>query len=162
MLVSLDAHHLVYVGLRDVDPEESALMERMGVLSFGMQEVDRLGFQGVLAASLAYLRPSPTRPLHVSIDIDVLDPCEAPSTGTPGGETGRRAGREGGGRGSCAVGLTLRECLSLCEAVHATGHLGALDLVEVNPSLGTKEDAALTASAARLLLLGALAARRTA
>lgn len=59
-------------------------------------------------------------------------------------------------------GLTMREGLAVCEAVRATGHLGALDLVEVNPTLGTGRDAARTAHAARLLLLSALTGYRRA
>ncbi|XP_045106730.1 arginase, hepatic-like isoform X2 [Portunus trituberculatus] len=140
----LDAHHIVYVGLRDVDPCERELMDQMGILSFSMREVDRVGFHNVLEAALSHLKPSPSRPLHLSFDIDALDPVEAPSTGT------RVRG-----------GLTLREGLALCEAVQETGYLSALDLVEVNPSIGTGEDAAITTNAARLLLLSALAGRRT-
>lgn len=56
----------------------------------------------------------------------------------------------------------MREGLAVCEAVRATGHLSALDLVEVNPTLGTGRDAARTAHAARLLLLSALTGYRRA
>lgn len=136
----MDAHHIAYIGLRDVDPEENNLMKKLGILSFGTREVERFGLQNVVTACLNHLRPSPTRPLHLSFDIDVLDPVEAPSTGT-----------------TVRAGLTLREGLAVCEAVHETGYLSALDLVEVNPSLGTEEGAARTTTAARLVLLSALA-----
>lgn len=57
-------------------------------------------------------------PIHLSFDVDALDPMWAPSTGTP-----------------VRGGLTLREGDYICEAVQETGSLVAVDLVEVNPSL---------------------------
>lgn len=62
-------------------------------------------------------------PIHLSFDVDALDPMWAPSTGTP-----------------VRGGLTLREGDFICESVHETGSLVAVDLVEVNPSLGTEKD----------------------
>ena len=57
-------------------------------------------------------------PIHLSFDVDALDPLWAPSTGTP-----------------VRGGLTLREGDYICETVHETGSLVAIDLVEVNPKL---------------------------
>lgn len=57
-------------------------------------------------------------PIHLSFDVDALDPQWAPSTGTP-----------------VRGGLTLREGDYICECVHETGSLVAVDLVEVNPQL---------------------------
>ena len=57
-------------------------------------------------------------PIHLSFDVDALDPQWAPSTGTP-----------------VRGGLTLREGDFICESVHETGSLVAMDLVEVNPRL---------------------------
>lgn len=62
-------------------------------------------------------------PIHLSFDVDALDPMWAPSTGTP-----------------VRGGLTLREGDYICECVHETGSLVAVDLVEVNPTLAPKED----------------------
>lgn len=59
-------------------------------------------------------------PIHLSFDVDGLDPMWAPSTGTP-----------------VRGGLTLREADFIAESIAATGSLIALDLVEVNPSLET-------------------------
>lgn len=61
-------------------------------------------------------------PIHLSFDVDALDPQWAPSTGTP-----------------VRGGLTLREGDYICESVHQTGNLVAMDLVEVNPRLAEKE-----------------------
>lgn len=59
-------------------------LDQLGILNFGMREVDRLGVGEVVARCLDHLKPSTTSPLHLSYDIDALDPLEAPSTGTPG------------------------------------------------------------------------------
>lgn len=64
-------------------------------------------------------------PIHLSFDVDALDPMWAPSTGTP-----------------VRGGLTLREGDYICECVHETGSLVALDLVEVNPSLAAEQEGA--------------------
>lgn len=60
-------------------------------------------------------------PIHLSFDVDALDPMWAPSTGTP-----------------VRGGLTLREGDYICEALHETGNLVAVDLVEVNPKLAAE------------------------
>ena len=62
-------------------------------------------------------------PIHLSFDVDALDPMWAPSTGTP-----------------VRGGLTLREGDYICEALHETGNLVAVDLVEVNPQLAAETD----------------------
>jgi arginase len=62
-------------------------------------------------------------PIHLSFDVDALDPMWAPSTGTP-----------------VRGGLTLREGDYICESVHQTGSLVAVDLVEVNPRLASEAD----------------------
>lgn len=62
-------------------------------------------------------------PIHLSFDVDALDPMWAPSTGTP-----------------VRGGLTLREGDYICECVHETGSLVAVDLVEVNPTLAAPND----------------------
>lgn len=64
-------------------------------------------------------------PIHLSFDVDALDPMWAPSTGTP-----------------VRGGLTLREGDFICESVHATGSLVAVDLVEVNPRLAADVEGA--------------------
>ena len=62
-------------------------------------------------------------PIHLSFDVDALDPQWAPSTGTP-----------------VRGGLTLREGDFICEYIHETGSLVAMDLVEVNPKLAPELD----------------------
>ena len=76
----------------------------------------RYGIGRVVEMALAHIGND--TPIHLSFDVDALDPQWAPSTGTP-----------------VRGGLTLREGDFICECVHETGNLVAMDLVEVNPSL---------------------------
>ncbi|TFY56692.1 hypothetical protein EVJ58_g7481 [Rhodofomes roseus] len=89
-----------------------------------MHEVDKWGIGRVVEMALDHVNPKRDLPVHLSFDVDALDPSVAPSTGTP-----------------VRGGLTFREGHYICEAVYETGCLVALDIMEVNPSLGTGEDA---------------------
>ncbi|KAL2815015.1 hypothetical protein BJX63DRAFT_420602 [Aspergillus granulosus] len=107
---------LVYIGLRDVDRGEKKLLREHGIKAFSMHDVDRHGIGRVVEMALAHIGND--TPIHLSFDVDALDPQYAPSTGTP-----------------VRGGLTLREGDFICECVHETGNLISMDLVEVNPSL---------------------------
>ncbi|RDA89084.1 hypothetical protein CP532_2232, partial [Ophiocordyceps camponoti-leonardi (nom. inval.)] len=111
---------LVYIGLRDVDPGEKKILRDHGIKAFSMYDVDRHGISRVMEMALAHIGTN--TPIHLSFDVDALDPMWAPSTGTP-----------------VRGGLTLREGDFICESVHQTGQLVAIDLVEVNPSLAATE-----------------------
>ena len=80
-----------------------------------MHDIDRLGIGKVMEQTNDYLNG---KNLHLSYDIDALDPFYAPHTGT-----------------AVRGGLTFREGCYLCEALEATGRLTSMELVEVNPSL---------------------------
>ncbi|KAJ0426146.1 hypothetical protein BJY00DRAFT_126821 [Aspergillus carlsbadensis] len=107
---------LVYIGLRDVDRGEKKILRENGIKAFSMHDVDRHGIGRVVEMALAHIGND--TPIHLSFDVDALDPQYAPSTGTP-----------------VRGGLTLREGDFICECVHETGNLISMDLVEVNPSL---------------------------
>ncbi|KAB8074691.1 hypothetical protein BDV29DRAFT_173126 [Aspergillus leporis] len=112
----ISTRKLVYIGLRDVDRGEKQLLREHGIKAFSMHDVDRYGIGRVVEMALAHIGND--TPIHLSFDVDALDPQWAPSTGTP-----------------VRGGLTLREGDFICECVHETGNLVAMDLVEVNPSL---------------------------
>ena len=112
---------LVYIGLRDVDAAEKRILRENGIKAFSMFDIDRHGIGRVMEMALGHIGTD--TPIHLSFDVDALDPMWAPSTGTP-----------------VRGGLTLREGDYICECVHETGSLIAVDLVEVNPKLATKED----------------------
>ncbi|EME42513.1 hypothetical protein DOTSEDRAFT_73379 [Dothistroma septosporum NZE10] len=107
---------LVYIGLRDVDRGEKKILKDNNIKAFSMHDIDRHGIGKVMDMALGWIGSD--TPIHLSFDVDALDPMWAPSTGTP-----------------VRGGLTLREGDFIAECVHETGSLIALDLVEVNPSL---------------------------
>ena len=144
----LSLKKLVYIGLRDVDKGEKRILREHGVRAFSMHDIDkydslsfalpfslsfsmfdslanrslemliryRHGIGRVMEMALGHIGTD--TPIHLSFDVDALDPQWAPSTGTP-----------------VRGGLTLREGDYIAECVHETGSLVAMDLVEVNPSL---------------------------
>ena len=117
----MSARNLVYIGLRDLDPEETILVEKYKIKAYCMSDIQRIGIQQVIKETLEHLTiNNELLPLHVSVDIDSLDPWFAPSTGTP-----------------VLGGLTLTELMYIGNRIHDTGKLKTLDLVEVNPLLKT-------------------------
>jgi len=115
---NLKPANLVYIGLRDVDAGEKRILKENGIKAFSMHEVDRYGIGKVVEMALDAVNPNRDKPIHLSFDVDALDPSVAPSTGTP-----------------VRGGLTFREGHYICEAIWGTGLLVAFDIVEVNPSL---------------------------
>lgn len=134
----LPLSNLAYIGLRSVDEFERLTMEKFNVCAFGMQDVESLGITGTVELALRHVDPYKRRAIHLSFDIDALDALEAPSTGCP-----------------VRGGLTLREAIHIMEKVHETGRLAAVDLVEVNPNLGSARDVQTTVQAALQVLLAA-------
>ncbi|KZV96175.1 arginase [Exidia glandulosa HHB12029] len=114
----LTSDRIVYIGLRDVDAGEKRILREHGIKAFSMHEIDKYGIGRVVEMALDHVNPKRDKPIHLSFDVDALDPTVAPSTGTP-----------------VRGGLTYREGHYICEAIHETGCLVALDLMEVNPSL---------------------------
>jgi arginase len=132
---NIDVARTVLVGLRDVDAGERARIKELGVRAFSMSEIDRLGMERVMELALAIVGNEP-RGVHVSFDMDGIDPREAPGTGTavPGG-------------------LTYREAHLAMEMIADSGALGSLDVTETNPIL---DEHNRTAALAVELILSAL------
>lgn len=74
---------IVYIGLRDVDPGEKKILKNLGIKAFSMHEVDKYGIGKVVEMALDHVNPNRDLPIHLSFDVDALDPTVAPSTGTP-------------------------------------------------------------------------------
>lgn len=117
----LKPENIVYIGLRDVDKLEKEILKKYKIKAFSMHEVDRYGIGTVLDMTIEYLSKGDNarKPIHLSFDIDALDPSVAASTGTP-----------------VRGGLTFREGHFICEALYETGQLVGLDMVELNPAIG--------------------------
>lgn len=112
----LDAADIVYIALRDVDEGEKRNLKKHNIKCFSMHDVVELGMANVMEQTFEYLGRD--NPIHISFDIDGIDPQFAPGTGT-------RA------RG----GLLYREAHYLVREVAKTGKLVSLDLVEINPTI---------------------------
>lgn len=112
--------NVVIIGLRSIDPGEAALMERLGVTVFTIEDIDSLGMREVMHRSLA-IAGNGTAGIHLSFDLDVLDPAEAPGVGTP-----------------VQGGLTYREAHFAAEMVAACPQLCSIEFVELNPILDSR------------------------
>lgn len=132
----INGKDIAFIGLRDLEPLERLIIEKLNIKAFSMRDVDDLGIAEVFARAMDAINPKGNRAIHTSYDIDSLDISVSPSTGTP-----------------VPGGLTMREGLWLAEEISKTGLLKALDIVEVNPTIGSKEDAAKTSHAAKQVIL---------
>ncbi|XP_059180189.1 arginase-1 [Centropristis striata] len=140
----VSAKDLVYIGLRDVDPAEHYILKLLGVKVFSMSEVDQLGVAKVMEETCDYLSAKAKKPIHLSYDIDAIDPSVTPATGTP-----------------VVGGLSYREGVYIAEYLSQTGLLSAVDMVEVNPLRGqTEEKVQSTVNTAVDLLLACFGRRR--
>ncbi len=79
----LKPNKIVYIGLRDVDAGEKRILKENGIKAFSMHEVDKYGIGKVVELALDHVNPKRDLPIHLSFDVDALDPTVAPSTGTP-------------------------------------------------------------------------------
>jgi arginase len=126
---------VVIVGVRQLDPGERRALREAGVLVFSMSDIDERGMNDVADQALSVL--SKRKNLHVSFDIDVMDPHDAPGVGTP-----------------VRGGLSYREMQLLMEKIADCERLSALDVVEVNPMLDVRNQTAQTAVDLILSALG--------
>lgn len=112
----LDSSQVILIGIRDLDPKEKEFIRssRMGV--YTMHEIDERGIATV--AKEALTRLSRFSRLHISLDMDSLDPSAAPGVGTP-----------------VKGGLSYREAHLLMELIARNAQVGSIDVVEINPIL---------------------------
>lgn len=113
----VDPRHVYQVGIRSVDEEERKLITDHAVNVYDMRAIDEEGMGSIVKRILADVRAAGAL-LHVSLDVDFLDPDVAPGVGTtvPGG-------------------ATFREAHLIMELLHDSGLVSSLDLVELNPFL---------------------------
>jgi arginase len=108
------AKDVVMIGIRDLDPGERERLKESGITIFTMREIDERGMGAITREALERLEHRER--LHVSLDMDALDPQLGPGVGTvsPGG-------------------ITYREAQLLMEIIADSGRCSALDIVEINP-----------------------------
>jgi arginase len=139
--IALEEHHIsvertVLVGLRDVDAPERRRIRELGVRAYSMSEIDRIGMERVMEEALTIVGTDGPRSVHVSFDMDGIDPREAPGVGT-----------------SVPGGLTYREAHLAMEMLASSGTLGSVEITETNPIL---DEHNRTATLAVELILSAL------
>ena len=130
----LKPENVVIIGARALDEGEKDLIKEIGIKTYTMHEVDRLGMTKVMEETIAYLK-NRTDGVHLSLDLDGLDPDHAPGVGTP-----------------VVGGLTYRESHLAMEMLAESGIITSAEFVEVNPILDEKNRTAQVAVA----LMGSL------
>ena len=133
---ALQAADIAFIGIRSVDAEEKAAIARLDLRVWDMRAIDEHGLRHALNEALQGVDADTH--VHVSFDLDALDPAHAPgvSTGVPGG-------------------LTYREMQLCMEMIADTGCLGSLDVMEINPARDVRNRTAELAVQAVCSLLGA-------
>jgi arginase len=134
---ALESRRVALVGVRSLDPAERDRLGELGALIFTMSDVDRVGVERALQESLEHVAGATF--VHVSLDMDVVDPQVAPGVGTP-----------------VRGGLSYREAHLAMELVAESGLAGSLEVVEVNPIVDRENE---TGKLAVELVASALGAR---
>eukprot|EP00744_Colponema_vietnamica_P011322 GILI01015923.1.p1 GENE.GILI01015923.1~~GILI01015923.1.p1 ORF type:complete len:358 (+),score=58.54 GILI01015923.1:63-1076(+) len=137
----LSADRVGWIGLREVDDAEEALMKelKMDDVAFRMEDLNKRGIRDLTTSILKKINPNCDRPVHISFDIGGLDPMDAPSTGM-----------------TVPMGTRIHEALEMIHIVRETGCLVSLDIVEVNPQMDNHNAVATTIANARSVILEAL------
>ncbi|MEO7002538.1 MAG: arginase [Ktedonobacterales bacterium] len=127
---------IAIVGAREIDPDEQRLLREQHVHVWTMSDIDRRGMEAVFSDALR-VATDDADGLHVSFDLDAVDPTEAPGVGTP-----------------VPGGITYREAQLAMEMVAESGKLTSLDMVEVNPILDRENRTAILACELALSAFG--------
>ncbi|MFL6231144.1 MAG: arginase [Pyrinomonadaceae bacterium] len=113
----LDPRYCAHVGGRDIDPAERELIKRLGLRFFTMREIDERGMSAVIDEAIEIASRAPGG-YHVTLDVDALDPGDAPGSGTV-----------------VRGGLTYREAHLAMEKIAEAGGMISLEVVEINTAL---------------------------
>lgn len=131
----LKPHEVAMIGVRDLDPQERERLAVSGIHVYTMRDVDELGMATVARRALSHLNHLSR--LHVSLDMDALDPSVAPGVGTP-----------------VPGGLSYREAHLLMEILAESRRVASIDVVEINPILDDRNRTAEVAVKLVASLLG--------
>ncbi len=131
----LKPENLVIIGARSVDPGERELIKEKGIKVFSMHEIDKLGMTEVMNQTIAHFLARKVDGVHLSLDLDGIDPLYTPGVGTP-----------------VPGGISYRESHLAMEMLYSSGLITSAEFVEVNPILDEKNKTADVAVA----LMGSL------
>ena len=123
----VNARNVALVGIRSLDEGEKVRLKRHGVQVHTMSDIDRSGIHRIMKKALARVTDG-TDCVHVSFDLDAVDPSVAPGVGTP-----------------VKGGLDYREAHLIMELLHDSGVMTSLEMVEVNPILDDRNASGLFA-----------------
>ena len=115
-LPAVTPDRVALVGIRSLDARERERIRELGIKAYTMSDIDRIGIERAIRESLTHIAGPGF--VHVSLDLDALDPAIAPGVGTP-----------------VRGGLSYREAHLALELVAESGLAGSLEVVEVNPIL---------------------------
>lgn len=118
--LKLNPENVVIIGARSIDDGEKEFIREKGIRVYTMHEIDRLGMSEVMKDAINYLKEK-TNSVHLSLDLDGLDPMETPGVGTP-----------------VPGGLTYRESHLAMEMLAESNLITSAEFVEVNPILDDK------------------------
>ena len=131
----IKTENIIIIGARSVDEGERELIKRLGIKVYTMHEIDRLGMTKVMEESINYLKERHIDGVHLSLDLDALDPIYTPGVGTP-----------------VAGGISYRESHLAMEMLQEAEFITSAEFVEVNPILDERNRTADVAVA----LMGSL------
>ena len=134
----LNPRNVVLLGIRSVDEAERKIVRETGVTAFTMRDIDERGLRSVIQEAIQ-IAGDGTAGIHVSFDMDCLDPREAPGVGTP-----------------VKGGFTYREAHLAMETIGDSGRLCSIEVVEVNPAI---DEVNRTADLAVELVMSAMGKR---
>lgn len=120
----VEIKNCVIIGARSIDPLEKLAIKNAGLKVFTMNDVDKLGIHRIISRVLKEFNQEVDH-IHVSFDVDIVDPSIAPGVGTP-----------------VPGGLSYRESHLLMEAIADCGCMSSLEVTEVNPILDEKNKTA--------------------
>ena len=132
----VNPNNVVILGARSIDPLERMKLRENGVSIFSISDIHTMGIRNVMENALQIAEAN-TVGIHLSFDMDALDPREAPGVGTP-----------------VLNGLSQREAFTACEMIYKSGKMIAIDLVETNPLLDKRNMTGILASELIMSCLG--------
>ena len=120
MKQSLKPQNICLFGIRDIDEEERGVIDKLGVKCFTMRDIKQLGLKQALQEATDYL--GDFSPIHISFDVDGVDPTVIPATGT-----------------AVAEGLSLVDTLELSKHIAKVPNVISMEIVEYNPQLAKSD-----------------------
>ena len=132
----INPRDVVLIGTRNLDYDEKTMLKDSGIIIYTMREIDERGI-GTVLREVVNVKLGHAKRIHVSLDMDALDPRDAPGVGTP-----------------APGGLTYREAHLCMEILRSSERITSMDIVEINPILDRQNRTSIIAVELAASLLG--------